>query len=372
MAGSDFFRRTQDETAQAGCQAGNAAPPTELVQIAVVYAGKRITLYRNGTPTRRTKWTRPEQFDDYALMLGLRYLGSMGAIGFFAGEIEEARLYDVALTESDIRALRVNQPSVRSDRLVDVRRWHGRRCGRPFSRRGRWSELRALRRPTATQRYRRVSGDRAGRLGSARNVLPAAESGDRPHVGHVAVFIATGPTTCTTWPTAATPGTTSRWPHLATASTGSSTESCCASGRMPCGWGRVRRGGRRCRRGCQVLPELLRMARRTSRRSSLPSRRTWCIGSGWTIVTSSSPTRSGTTSNEGNNSRWDCIYTIPRDAGGLYGYWTATPKAETRRSIWVRRDDGRRHVAGTAAARSCTVWTWGKRERWNGLASATT
>ena len=29
------------------------------------------------------------------------------------------------------------------------------------------------------------------------------------------------------------------------------------------------------------------------------------------------------------NGRWDCIYTIPRPGGGLYGYWTATPKPET-------------------------------------------
>jgi len=27
--------------------------------------------------------------------------------------------------------------------------------------------------------------------------------------------------------------------------------------------------------------------------------------------------------------RWDCIYTIPRPGGGLFGYWTATPKPET-------------------------------------------
>ena len=27
--------------------------------------------------------------------------------------------------------------------------------------------------------------------------------------------------------------------------------------------------------------------------------------------------------------RWDCIWTIPRPGGGYYGYWTATPKAET-------------------------------------------
>lgn len=27
--------------------------------------------------------------------------------------------------------------------------------------------------------------------------------------------------------------------------------------------------------------------------------------------------------------RWDCIWTIPRPGGGLYGYWTASPKLET-------------------------------------------
>jgi len=26
------------------------------------------------------------------------------------------------------------------------------------------------------------------------------------------------------------------------------------------------------------------------------------------------------------NARWDCIYTVPRPGGGLYGYWTALPK----------------------------------------------
>jgi hypothetical protein len=29
------------------------------------------------------------------------------------------------------------------------------------------------------------------------------------------------------------------------------------------------------------------------------------------------------------NGRWDCIWVIPRPEGGLYGYWTATPKPET-------------------------------------------
>ncbi|MEI7838138.1 MAG: hypothetical protein WCK05_17180, partial [Planctomycetota bacterium] len=29
------------------------------------------------------------------------------------------------------------------------------------------------------------------------------------------------------------------------------------------------------------------------------------------------------------NGRWDCIWTIARPGGGLYGYWTASPKPET-------------------------------------------
>lgn len=29
------------------------------------------------------------------------------------------------------------------------------------------------------------------------------------------------------------------------------------------------------------------------------------------------------------NGRWDCIWTMPRPEGGLYGYWTATPKPGT-------------------------------------------
>lgn len=29
--------------------------------------------------------------------------------------------------------------------------------------------------------------------------------------------------------------------------------------------------------------------------------------------------------NKANQSRWDCIYAIPREGGGLYGYWTGNP-----------------------------------------------
>ena len=39
--------------------------------------------------------------------------------------------------------------------------------------------------------------------------------------------------------------------------------------------------------------------------------------------------------------RWDCIWTIPRPGGGLYGYWTATPNDETGGKFgFGQTDDG--------------------------------
>ena len=39
--------------------------------------------------------------------------------------------------------------------------------------------------------------------------------------------------------------------------------------------------------------------------------------------------------------RWDCIWTVPCDEGGLYGYWTATPKFGTKgRFGFGRSNDG--------------------------------
>ena len=39
------------------------------------------------------------------VLLGLRYIGGMGEIGFFAGAIEDARIYDTALTPEQISGL---------------------------------------------------------------------------------------------------------------------------------------------------------------------------------------------------------------------------------------------------------------------------
>ena len=137
------------------------------------------------------------------------------------------------------------------------------------------------------------------------------------------------PTTCTTWPIAVPPGTTFRWRLLTMVSIGPNTGLCCANTPTPCGWVLGQRGSRRSStsrarfylnfsewRGNQQTiffaesSDLLHWQRLDNRYEFKPDPQ-------WYNV------------NDGNNSRWDCIYTIPRESGGLYGYWTATPQAAT-------------------------------------------
>lgn len=109
MAGSDFFRRTHQD--QAGWAVETAGPKTP-VQVAITYRGERITLFRNGQEYAAYPISQGQAFGGEAtVLIGLRYLGGLGEIGFLAGEIEDARIYDVALTPEQIGALRPNQAS---------------------------------------------------------------------------------------------------------------------------------------------------------------------------------------------------------------------------------------------------------------------
>ncbi len=111
MAGSDFFRRTQDAKEQTANLPETADPATR-VQIAVVYAGNQVTIYRDGKPYAVYRIDKPRAFaGDSVVLLGLRYLGRMGAAGFFHGTIEEARLYDQALDAKTIASLTLGAAS---------------------------------------------------------------------------------------------------------------------------------------------------------------------------------------------------------------------------------------------------------------------
>jgi hypothetical protein len=101
MAGSDHSKRTESVGA-----AAEDAPAGTFVHLAIVYrADHRITVYRNGAPLGRS-YTKGElkTFEAGAarVLLGLRHSGAKN--GFLAGEIEEARLYDRALSAEEVAA----------------------------------------------------------------------------------------------------------------------------------------------------------------------------------------------------------------------------------------------------------------------------
>ncbi len=113
MAGSDMFRRsTVDQSAWPAETAG----PDTLVQMAIVYRGNEIAIYRNGQEYARYSIENPREFGPRsAIVIGLRHIEA-GDRACFAGRIEEARVYDVALTREQIAALEVG------DRLKPVLR----------------------------------------------------------------------------------------------------------------------------------------------------------------------------------------------------------------------------------------------------------
>ncbi|MEA3211898.1 MAG: hypothetical protein QOE70_4955 [Chthoniobacter sp.] len=101
LAGSNFFARTQSTGGPE-----ETAAPGELVHLAAVYdADNRISLYRNGVPYGQG-YVKGELISHAAsqarVLLGLRHAGAKN--GYFAGEIEEARLYDRPLSAAEVAA----------------------------------------------------------------------------------------------------------------------------------------------------------------------------------------------------------------------------------------------------------------------------
>jgi len=109
MAGSNGFARTQ--------KAQESSPPETaagkgLVQIAIVYQGKQITIYRNGVKYADYTVAGAEHFrSDSLVLMGLRHIDASPDNRFFVGSIDDARIYGVALSARQIAALRPNQPS---------------------------------------------------------------------------------------------------------------------------------------------------------------------------------------------------------------------------------------------------------------------
>lgn len=108
MAGSDGFRRTRQD--QDRCSSETAGPDT-LVQIAVAYGGDQITVYRDGKEYSRHEVPERQVFGEGSVVVfGLRHLEA-GDRACFAGSIEDARIYNIALSGSQLAALEPNKPS---------------------------------------------------------------------------------------------------------------------------------------------------------------------------------------------------------------------------------------------------------------------
>ena len=107
MAGSEQHHRTQRPQA---ANPNESADARTLVQIVIAYSGKQVTVYRDGQRYAQYEVKEPFVFDDESIVLmGLRHLGS-GGPNCFAGAIEEARLYTVALDGPALATLRPSQP----------------------------------------------------------------------------------------------------------------------------------------------------------------------------------------------------------------------------------------------------------------------
>lgn len=109
MAGSNNLTRTQQDQA---ADPAETAGPQEFVQIAVVYCGRQVTIYRNGQLYADYAFDgEPAAFTkDCIAMLGLRHR-TAGAPRIFSGAIDDARIYDTALNAATIAALKPNQAS---------------------------------------------------------------------------------------------------------------------------------------------------------------------------------------------------------------------------------------------------------------------
>ncbi len=104
MAGSDFHRRS--ERHQSAWPAETTAPGA-WVQVAIVYQGNHVRILRNGTEIARHAIAAAQTFPETsAVIIGPRHDGNSD---FFAGSIDDARIYDSALSSEQVAALRPNE-----------------------------------------------------------------------------------------------------------------------------------------------------------------------------------------------------------------------------------------------------------------------
>ena len=106
MPGSDSYLRTEKEQTAWPVETADATTP---VQIAIAYRGSEVTTYRDGKEYSRCTVQAPQTFGpESVIVIGPRHLGGKD---FFSGMVDDARIYDCALSAEQIAALKANEPS---------------------------------------------------------------------------------------------------------------------------------------------------------------------------------------------------------------------------------------------------------------------
>jgi hypothetical protein len=325
MAGSDFFRRTQ--TDQSG-YALETADSNALIQIAAVYEKTTITLYRNGKQYVRYEVDKAQAFDqDVTVLLGLRYVGGNGEVGFLAGAIEEARLYGTALDASAIATLKPNEaPDPRPLGQWTFEDGTALDSMKTFPK----GELRG---------HARIAGGKLHLDGKDSYVEIRRP---RPLVVQGMFYKARSRQTGNMWDTWLYHHKGTYYLYYLANSGGHWNNISMASSPDGVHWKEIGRV-------LSKVPEVKWMGTGSTWKSpnyekdrKFHMNFSWWIGPRQTIFFAESDDlvqwdRLDRKEYEfvqdtrwyKPNGRWDCIYTIPRPGGGLYGYWTATPKPET-------------------------------------------
>ena len=109
MAGSDLFTRTQKDQTSFPPETADA---TTFVQIAMVYQGRQITTYRNGQQyAQHTMGGAPQTFGPQSVVVMGKRHRRQHDTAHFAGKIDDARIYDRALSAPEIATLKPNLAS---------------------------------------------------------------------------------------------------------------------------------------------------------------------------------------------------------------------------------------------------------------------
>ncbi|MGB5847917.1 MAG: LamG-like jellyroll fold domain-containing protein, partial [Ignavibacteriaceae bacterium] len=104
IAGSEYWNRTDKDTK------GSVEQTGKLIQMAIVYEGNNIRIYRNGILYSAYEADNIDLLNDDQnfVLFGLRH---RGVEAFISAEIEDARIYGTALTLEQINSLKPDEPS---------------------------------------------------------------------------------------------------------------------------------------------------------------------------------------------------------------------------------------------------------------------